>query len=341
MMSGVVSLVLMFPRYLFITGLVVLAIVYFSGDLNAMGDAIDFEAVLPLALSNFIPVGLLGLVLAGLLAAFMSSFAAALNAAPAYLVNDVYKRYINPDAEPRVYVRLSYLASAAFVIIGVAIGLFLQNIETIVIWITSALFGGYSGANVLKWLWWRMNGYGYFAGMLFGIVFALLMNLPQLDVMNFATAAIFQSIGLEAVKIDAVMAFPFFFTLCVSASIIGSLLTPPDDMETLKQFYVRTRPWGLWGPVHRALQDDGHEIARNRDFALDMFNVVIGIVWQTALVLSAILLVLQLWSMFLFALAVALATSAILKFSWFDRLEGKEAALDREIRQFENSSAGG
>lgn len=339
MMSGVVSLVLQFPRYLFIAGLVVLSLVYFSGDLNAMGDGIDFEGVLPMALAKFIPIGLLGLVLAGLLAAFMSSFAAALNAAPAYLVNDVYKKYVNPDAEPKTYVRLSYLASALFVIIGVTIGLFLQNIETIVIWITSALFGGFSGANVLKWLWWRMNGYGYFAGMLVGIVFALLMNFPQLDVMNMATAVIFQSIGLEAVRIDAVMAFPLFFALCVGAAIIGSLLTPPDDMETLKQFYVRTRPWGLWGPVQKALDESGQTVAPNRDFALDMFNVVVGIIWQTSLVLSAIVFVLQMWTFFFVTLGLILVTMVILKFTWFDRLDRKESALEVEIAQFEAAKA--
>lgn len=339
LMSGLVSLVLLFPRYLFIAGLVVLSLVHFSDELNAMGPAIDFEGVLPMALSNFIPVGLLGLVLAGLLAAFMSSFAAALNAAPAYLVNDVYKRFINPDADSKVYVRLSYLASALFVIIGVTIGLFLQNIETIVIWITSALFGGFAGANVLKWLWWRMNGYGYFAGMLVGILFALLMNFPQFDVMNMVTTMVFEAIGLEAVRVDAVMAFPIFFICCIAAAIVGSLLTPPDDMEVLKQFYVRTRPWGLWGPVLEALETGGHQVSPNRDFALDMFNVAVGIVWQTALVISAILLVLQMWGEFAVALLVVVATMAILKFTWFDRLDRKEYEVEREIRKFEFEQA--
>ena len=41
---------------------------------------------------------LLGLLLAGLLAAFMSTFAGTLNAAQAYLVNDIYLKYRNPLA---------------------------------------------------------------------------------------------------------------------------------------------------------------------------------------------------------------------------------------------------
>ena len=53
-----------------------------------MGAKMDFEKVLPDALSQFVPAGLLGFLVAGLLAAFMSNFAATVNAAPPYLVND-------------------------------------------------------------------------------------------------------------------------------------------------------------------------------------------------------------------------------------------------------------
>ena len=50
---------------------------------------------------DFVPVGLKGLLIAGLLAAFMSTFSGTINAAAAYLVNDVYKRYMRPNAPDR------------------------------------------------------------------------------------------------------------------------------------------------------------------------------------------------------------------------------------------------
>src|SRR5690606_32125160 len=114
-MSGLVSLVLLVPRYMLITGLTILALVYFNDELNAMGADVDFELVLPFAMREFIPVGLLGLLIAALLAAFMSTYAATVNAAPAYLVNDIYKRYVNPNAPEKTYVRMSYAASLAVV----------------------------------------------------------------------------------------------------------------------------------------------------------------------------------------------------------------------------------
>ena len=114
------------------------------------------------------PVGILGLLMAGLLAAFMSNFAATVNAAPAYLVNDIYKRYINPNAPAKRYVWLSYIASFSVVVVGLLFGLFTHSIDSIVQWIVSGLWGGYTASNVLKWYWWRFNGWGYFWGMVTG-----------------------------------------------------------------------------------------------------------------------------------------------------------------------------
>jgi Na+/proline symporter len=300
-MSGFVSIVLNPPRYLMIASLTVLALVYFSDDLRAMGGAADYEAILPFTLVEFLPVGLLGLTLAGLLAAFMSSFAAPLNAAPAYVVNDIYRKYINPNASEKTYLRLSYIVSAVFVIIGTSFGVFLTSIDSMLNWITAGLYGGFTAANVVKWYWWRMNGWGYFWGMAVGIAFALVLGVPQFG-------------------INPLQAFPFFFLLCLAAVIIGSLMTKPTDMEVLKRFYLKTRPWGFWNPVHAAFAAEGRPIQKNNDFVRDMTNVGVGIVWQTALVAAPIFFVIQNWTSLYVCLALIVVTSVFLKFSWYDRL---------------------
>ena len=149
-MSGFVNLALYFPRYMLIAGLTVLALVFFSADLNEMGSKIDFELILPFAIKNFIPVGLMGILIAGLLSAFMSTFAATVNAAPAYIVNDIYKRFINPNATDKKYIYLSYISSIGMVAVGVAFGFVVESINQIVMWIVSALYGGYATANLLN-----------------------------------------------------------------------------------------------------------------------------------------------------------------------------------------------
>ena len=298
MMSGLVNVVLLIPRYMLVAGLTILALVYYSEELNAMGDAVDFELILPFAMKNFIPAGLLGLLIAGLLAAFMSTFAATVNAAPAYIVNDIYKRYINPDAADKQYVNMSYIISLAVVLIGSAFGFFLGSLNDIVNWIVAALYGGYTASNLLKWHWWRFNGYGYFWGMASGIIGA--MVIPEL----FS-------------DLTVIYTFPIILGVSLVGSILGTLLTPPDDMETLKEFYRKVRPWGFWKPVREALGT----VEPNRNFSLDMFNCAIGIIWQSSLTAFPIFLIIQNYRYMGIALGSIVICSLILKFTWYDRIQ--------------------
>ena len=139
-MSGLTPLVLFIPRYLMITGLTVLALVYLMPELQS-NQILDFEIILPLAIQNFVPIGVKGLLLAGLLAAFMGTFAAFINAAPAYLINDFYKKYINPEASNRKLVKYSYGSAVIIVFIGVIIGLFSGSINDLTLWISASLYG--------------------------------------------------------------------------------------------------------------------------------------------------------------------------------------------------------
>nr|MBX2858275.1 Na+:solute symporter [Cellvibrionaceae bacterium] len=299
-MSGFVNVVLLVPRYMLITGLTVLALAFFMDQLQAMGPDVDFEQILPFAIKNYVPTGLMGLLIAGLLAAFMSTFAATTNAAPAYIVNDIYKRYINPHAATATYVKLSYIVCIAFVVLGAGIGLFVPSLNNIVLWIVGALFGGYTAANILKWYWWRFNSYGFFFGMLTGILFAIPMMF---------------------INVSELYLFPLLLLVCSLACVLGSLLTPPDDMAVLKNFYFKTRPWGFWQPVYLELKKDYPDLQKNTDALRDTVNVAVGIVWHSALTSIGILLVLQQWFALAIALVVCAFASVFLKINWYNRLE--------------------
>jgi len=71
---------------------------------------------------------------------------------------------------------MSYIASIGVVVVGITVGFFVTSINEVVLWITGALWGGYTASNVLKWYWWRFNGFGYFWGMVTGIISALLLS---------------------------------------------------------------------------------------------------------------------------------------------------------------------
>jgi len=307
-MSGLVNVVLMIPRYMLVTGLTVLALAFFSPQLNAMGEGVDFELILPLAMRSFIPTGLLGLLIAALLAAFMGTYAATVNAAPAYIVNDIYKRYLDPAAGERTLVRMSYLTSVLVVIVGTGIGFFVASLNDIVQWIVSALYGGYTAANLLKWYWWRFNSYGYFWGMAGGIVAAMIVP------------ALFTGV-------TPLYTFPLILALSLAGAIAGTLLTPPDGEAVLDNFYRRVRPWGFWGPVRERVARAHPGLVPNGDFARDMVNVAVGIVWQTALVAAGIYLVLQDAPALAICVVLIVVTSAILKFNWYDKMRDYPADL--------------
>ena len=276
---------------------------------------LDFENILPAAMLQFAPVGILGLILAGLLAAFMSTFASTVNAAPAYLVNDIYKRYIEPDAEPRRLVRLSYLISVLVVVISTMIGLWVESINSVLQWLVSGLWGGYVVSNVLKWYWWRLNGMGYFWGMLVGIIGALVF--PPLF------AGVLDNVASDILPLYL---FPLLLVVSGVACIVASLVTRPEDPELLKAFYRNVRPWGFWGPVHEQVMAEDPSFERNKDFKRDMFNVFIGIIAQTCLVAAPIFLVVRENASLATSLVVFAICAGIMKKTWFDRLEKEPVA---------------
>ncbi len=309
LMNAWVNVVLIFPRYFMITGLTILALVFYSDAIRGMGTSIDFEMVLPYALERFVPTGLQGLLIAGLLAAFMSNFAATVNAAPPYIVNDIYKRFINPNASQRTYVRMSYAASLTVVIVGITVGFFVESINEVIQWITAALWGGYTASNVLKWYWWRFNGYGYFWGMVTGIGASLVLLVAQ---------------RIQLTTLSAFNAFPLILAISLVGCVAGTLLTKAEDDDVLKSFYKRVRPWGFWGPILAKVRAEDPSFAPNRDFGRDMFNILVGICWQTSLVVFPVSLVTRKFDTALTALAVVAVTAVILKFTWYDNLDRRE-----------------
>jgi SSS family solute:Na+ symporter len=305
LMSGFVSVVLFPVRYLMVVGFAVLGLLYYDKLNLIVAGKIDFEQILPSAINQFVPMGLLGCLLAGLLAAFLGTFAGTLNAAQAYIVNDLYLKYLRPSASNRQTTVISYVTGIIIVVVSVVLGIFAQDVNSLLQWIVSGLYGGYVAANMLKWYWWRFNGHGYFWGMLAGLVPALIFPkiLPN-------TLALYY--------------FPVLFALALAGCIIGTYASAPTDEKTLMAFYRSVRPWGFWGPIRRKVVALDPGFQENRSFRRDLFNVVVGTTWQTALVLLPMYVVLLNWRAAALVVGVIVLTSAILKKTWYDLLD-KEA----------------
>jgi Na+/proline symporter len=309
LMSGFVSIVLMPIRYFMIAGFTVLAIVFYDQLDLISGGKLDFENILPSAILEFAPVGIMGILLAGLIAAFMSTFASTVNAAPAYLVNDIYLRYINPNASNKTLIRASYIVSVSVVLISTVIGLYVQSINSVLQWLVSGLWGGYVISNVLKWYWWRLNGQGYFYGMLSGIVGALLF--PPIF------KSLFPDVAGDIVPLTV---FPLILITSGIICVVTSLYTQEDDREVLKRFYRTVNPWGFWGPVKADVLKDDPNFTPNPHFKRDMQNIVVGVITQTCLVALPIFIVIKEWQSMATTMAILLISALVLKKNWYDKL---------------------
>ncbi len=302
-MSGFVSVILMPIRYLMIAGFAALALIYYEKlDLLTASGTVDFELILPSAIKEFAPVGLLGLLLAGLLAAFMSTFAGTLNAAQAYIINDIYLKYKGDNVSPKQVKSMNYGSGLIVVVISVILGFFVQDVNSVLQWLVSALFGSYVVANVLKWHWWRFNGQGFFWGMVAGMIPALILPLifsETLDLYYFPILLLTSAIG------------------CVA----GTYSAPATEEKVLKAFYTSVKPWGFWDPIYKKVQEEQKEFRKNTNFNLDMINIFVGIVAQTTLVMLPMYIVFRQSYHAYLLVVVLIGCGFLLKKFWWNKLK--------------------
>ncbi len=312
-MSGFTIAVLFIPLYMMVAGFVLLAI----KEMPNVGNGLEKVEHIFNALVNQLPVGLKGLIIVGLLSAFMSTFSAFVNVAPAYIINDLYKRYMKPNESQAHYVSMGKWTSVFVVVIGILIGTQIKSLNGIILFVTGAFYGGYAAPNVLKWIWWRFNGYGYFSGMVAGMLAAMIGT----DVVKFLVQDIPTLNAMANTQAINLMAFVFIFIASIIGCVIGCLLTPPVEESTAIVFYKKTRPWGFWNPLRDKILDSDSSFQPNHNFYRDAVNVCIGIAWQMSMVVLPLYLAFRQWPQFIISVIVLLLTSLTLKYNWYDKLE--------------------
>ena len=282
-------------RWAMVAGITILA-------LTGIASVTDPELVMPTVLNKFLPAGLRGLIIAGLLAAFMSTFSATANSGASYIVRDIWQPFIRPNASEKSLIQMSYLATILVVLIGMVIGWNAESISSIWGWLMMALGGGVIMPNVLRWHWWRINGWGYAAGVMGGIILSFLPVLkPEMPVY---------------------VSFPLICAGSLIASIVVSLLTKPTERGTLLAFYTRVKPFGFWGEIKTQAQIDEKEKAKTGEEPWRLLlNTLIAIAGITGLYLSPMYLVEHFYLQSGLWLGTALVAGVILYFTWYLKLE--------------------
>lgn len=293
--SGLLSLFWTFLlafRWPFIAAIAIMGVVF--------GNIQDPETVLPVVINEMVPFGIKGVLVAGLMAAAMSTFDSTVNAGAAYWVKDIYQTYLNPNATKKQLMRHSRWSSVIIVVLGLLFTLAIRNINEIWGWITSSLGAGLLIPTLARWYWWRMNGYGFAAGTVAGMVAAVLQRifLPGIpEYFSFMIATVSSLVGM----------------------VIGTYVSKPTDENVLFEFYKRTRPFGFWGPVRKKLPGEIMQKI-NRENRRDILSTFFAVPWQVVLFLTGMAIIFKRWDEFFWLAVILILLSIGLYFNWFRHL---------------------
>ena len=127
--------------------------------------------------------------------------------------------------------------------------------------------------------------------------------------------------------------FPLLMFVSFIGWIIGTLLTDPTDEETLINFYVRVRPWGRWKPSEQKALARYPQLKVNRGFKRDMFNVAIGIIWQCALTIIPMYIVIKEGLPLFTSILILGITTLILKKNWYDKMNKEEEEYHEVMKE--------
>ena len=190
----------------------------------------DREMAYPMLMRYLLPEGLLGILVTGMGAAFMSTIDTHINWGASYTVNDLYKRFINPQATQAQLVRASRFATVGILLLALIVTTQIATIENA--WKFVTLIGSGMGlTSILRWVWWRMNAWGELAGIAGGALISLVYLSPWADAWN--AMAYYQQLLIVVI-----------FTTILTLVVV--FLTPPESEETLTNFTLKVSPPGNW-----------------------------------------------------------------------------------------------
>jgi solute:Na+ symporter, SSS family len=188
------------------------------------------------AMLTFLPPGVLGIMVAGLLAAYVSTISTHLNWGTSYLVHDLYRRFVRPDATERHYVMTGRVVTAALMVAAGALSVVLESARATFDLLLS-IGAGTGLLYLLRWFWWRINAWSEIAAMASSFLLAVAL-------------LVLQRAGLSPSPHITLVATVLITTVVWLAA---TFLTRPTDPETLARFYRLVRPAGPgWTTVRTA-----------------------------------------------------------------------------------------
>src|SRR5688500_2947306 len=177
---------------------------------------------------DLLPSPLRGLLLAAFAAAYMSTISTHLNWGASYLVNDVYLRFLKPNATQRAQVVASRVATVLLMVSSLIVMSMLSSVEQG--WkLLIGLGAGTGLVFILRWYWWRVNAWSEISAMTASFITSVLLASFGYDLSNPASHTYAKT-----------MLITVLVTTVVWLSV--TFLTRPESTVTLDRFYRQVRP---------------------------------------------------------------------------------------------------
>ncbi len=229
-------------------------------DPSILKDDLAYPAML-----TFLPVGVMGIVVASLIAAYMSTMASQLNWGSSYLVNDVYRRFIKPEATEKELVKVGRISTVVLMLTAGTIALFLQNALQ-AFHILLQIGAGTGLIFILRWFWWRINAMTELAGMIASFVLAVYFEM------------IHENLGFLPMESHVRLIVGVAITTIIWLAV--TFWTKPTDNNTLIKFYKLIRPGGRgWDKVIEISKQTAEPItkrAKQGDLARGIVSMIAG-----------------------------------------------------------------
>ncbi|HAF12754.1 MAG TPA: hypothetical protein DCK99_03445, partial [Blastocatellia bacterium] len=228
-----------------------------------------------------------------------------MNWGASYVVNDLYKPFLRPAESERHYVWIGRIGSVVIFALSLFVAYyFVQGLRAWFLFINSVVFAFILPLSWLRFFWWRLNIYGEAAALIIGLPLSYIVWFP-LGFSNEQAHPFWQG-------------FLLLFGLGFATIIAVTYLTPPERIETLREFYRRCRPPGLWGPVVRDFSPEVRRTIR-RETLTDVIDCALGVVFCTAAILAVISPLGRHWYIFGLALVAVLTSGALFIARWSRR----------------------
>ncbi len=195
----------------------------------------DKGATYVMVIRDIMPAGLLGLLMAAFLAAYMSTIASQTVWGTSYIINDLYRPFVKPNANEKFYVKVSRITTVLLIIFSLIVTTQFERISDAWKFVLSCS-GGIGLVLILRWFWWRINAWSEIAAMI-----APYFIYP---ILKFKYHMQFEE------SLIIIVAWSTVVWLAVT------FLTRPTKEDKLKTFYKKVHPGGLgWKHISKEMPE--------------------------------------------------------------------------------------